>query len=250
MKKPKIRIIFHLIFSLFYLIKGDFLCASPLKLVEGEKFIYQLIVGEGEYRETTEYHTRVVNNIPYYFYTSIGEFTEPDVYKPGGKHKWEVTTHTNGMPSIIAFQVDKNTIKWKFDGKGTVDMRAHWEGRAFKTSRTFKPNVTGENNLSLRTLDFSQREKYVFDLIQVREMPDLEVYEMFFWVLGEESVTVKAGTFTCKKILFSLSGLRGHFYKAYYYVTDDEHRYIVKIDNIPRGGTSELVHIEPGGVTH
>ncbi|UCD72300.1 MAG: hypothetical protein JSW70_04710 [Syntrophobacterales bacterium] len=197
-----------------------------------------------EYRETTEYHTCVVNNTPYYSYTSIGNFTEPDMYKPGGEHRWEVTTYTNGMPSTIAFQIDKNTVKWEFNGKGTVDMRANWEGRTFKRSRTFKPNVTVENTLFLRTLNFSQKEKYVFDLLQIREMPDLEAYEMFFKALGEEKVTVKAGTFTCKKILFSLTGFKGLFYKAYYYVTHDEHRYIIKIDNIPRGGTSELVRIE------
>jgi len=67
---------------------------------------------------------------------------------------------------------------------------------------------------------------------------------MYFKVIGTTKVSVKAGTFNCKKILFSLTGYKGFFYKAYYYVTDDADRYIVKIENIPVNGSSELIAIE------
>lgn len=245
MRKIKMLIVLYLSFSTVLHAKDEITSSNSfLKMETGNKFIYRIMINEREYTETTEYHTIVIDNRPCYSYISIGDFTESDIYKSGGKHKWEVTTDIQGMPIKISFQAGKNTVEMEFDGDGTVHMKANWNEKILKDSEKFKSNVTSENSLLVRTLDFSHHGKYVFDLLQLKEMPYLEAYEMFFEVLGDETVTVKAGTFKCKRILFSLTGFKGFFYKAYYYVTNDECRYIVKIDNMPMEGSSELIRIE------
>jgi len=87
-------------------------------------------------------------------------------------------------------------------------------------------------------------ERYEFDFLQYDKLPELDADRMYFQVIGEETVTVQAGTFKCRKILFSLSDWRGSFWQAYYYISDDSHRYIVKTENIPHGGAMELIQIK------
>ena len=131
-----------------------------------------------------------------------------------------------------------------FDGKGGVILTGYWNGKKIEQKNEFMKNVTLENALVVRTLELDNFDEYIFDLLQTSKFPSLESYKMYFKVLGEETVGVKAGTFNCKKILFSIKGWKGIFYKAYYFVSNDEHRYLVKIENMPRGGSTELVSIE------
>lgn len=67
---------------------------------------------------------------------------------------------------------------------------------------------------------------------------------MYFQVLNEEIVKVPAGTFKCKKILFSLADWRGNFYKSYHYITNDVHHYLIKMVNMPTGAKTELISIK------
>jgi len=221
-----------------------FLSASPLRIRNGEKLIYRIKYKGKEYIQTIEYKTILKNKKQYFYYESYGPFSQLGPNKHVGSHKWEVLTDRNGIPRKINFFAGKDAVKMVFNGKGNVNVIINWEGKFVKKSKRFKKNVTLENALVVRTLDLSRKNKYIFDLLQLREMPDLEAYEMFFKVIGNKTVTVKAGTFRCKKILFSLTGFRGAFYKAYYYVTDDEHRYTVKIDNVPMNGSTELINIK------
>ncbi|MBN1961145.1 MAG: hypothetical protein JW841_09375 [Deltaproteobacteria bacterium] len=52
------------------------------------------------------------------------------------------------------------------------------------------------------------------------------------------------GAFQCLKVKISVIGWRGLFWEAFYYITNDKHRNVVKIKNIPDSGVTELVSIE------
>ncbi|MBN1648301.1 MAG: DUF3108 domain-containing protein [Spirochaetales bacterium] len=157
---------------------------------------------------------------------------------------WEVHTDLHGVPSLIKYSEKGNSLVLIFDGTGKVRVKGNWKGKEIDLAKTFSPTVTLENAAVARSLDFTSNTKYVFDLLQTDKLPQLVPYRMYFRVVGEEIVTVPAGTFRCKKIQFSLKDWRTLFYKAYYYISDDEKRIIVKIDNVPKGGSSELTAIE------
>jgi len=133
-----------------------------------------------------------------------------------------------------------NDISFNIDKNGQVCLKGVWNGVQCNTTKKFPNDVVIENSMLVRKIDFSSNEKVVFDLIKMDKMPDLKSHEMFFQVIGDETVKVPAGTFKCKKILFSLTGIKGMFFKAYYYISNDKNRYIVKIDNLPVGGCTEL----------
>lgn len=157
---------------------------------------------------------------------------------------WEVETDAKAFPIKIKYSKKGNKMQLDFDGKGGVILTGYWNGKKIEQKNEFMKNVTLENALVVRTLELDNFDEYIFDLLQTSKFPSLESYKMYFKVLGEETVGVKAGTFNCKKILFSIKGWKGIFYKAYYFVSNDEHRYLVKIENMPRGGSTELISIE------
>jgi len=217
---------------------------SPLVFNGKQKFIYKVRVKDNVYTEITEYKKESLNGKLYFSYISTGDYTSTDKYIESGTHRWEVCTDAKGMPAYVNLYSGNNGIWMKFDGNGNVDYNIKWNNKTAGGRKNFKANVSFENALIVRTLDFNRNDNYIFDLIQSRELPDIEAYEMYFKVIGTTKVSVKAGTFNCRKILFSLTGYKGFFYKAYYYVTDDADRYIVKIENIPVNGSSELIAIE------
>lgn len=157
---------------------------------------------------------------------------------------WKVLTDTRANPLHIVYINGNNRMTLLFDKPGRVVLQGYWEDKQMNKTRLFSTPVTLENALKARTLDLSTDQKQKINLLQTDKFPDLEPYEMYFKVIGEENLTVKAGIFTCKKVLFTLKGWRGMFFKAYYYISDDAHRYLVKMENIPRNGCSELVKIE------
>ena len=160
------------------------------------------------------------------------------------RSEWRVYSDEKGFPTEISYSASDNALFFEFDGSGNVRMHGVWDEKTVDITKKFKNNVTLENAAVVRTLDFDSGDKYVFDLLQTDKLPRLIAYRMYFKVLGTETVTVKAGTFRCRKILFTLTDWRTLFYKAYYYITDDDKRCIVKIDNVPEGGSSELISIE------
>ena len=131
-----------------------------------------------------------------------------------------------------------------FNTKGDVKLDGIWNDEEIQKSGKFSKNVSSEIGLVLRTLNLNSRRKYVIDIIQKDIFPELTAYKMYFEVVGEEEVKVPAGTFYCKKVLFTLSGWQGLFYKCYNYITNDERRIIVRMDNMPRGGQTYLIAIE------
>lgn len=158
--------------------------------------------------------------------------------------KFDVRTDGLALPDKIIYKNGDTEATFSFAGSGSVNMTFINGRESVTETEKFIPNVTVENALVARTLDLNNTEKHEFDLLQCDKLPDLVAYRMFFQVIGEETVTVKAGTFNCKKVLFSLTGWKGMFYKAYYYISNDEHRYLVKMDNMPKGGSTELIEIQ------
>ena len=159
------------------------------------------------------------------------------------RSEWKVLAGADCSPFAINYDEQHGSVKLSFDGTGNVRLTGTWDGKPVDAQKRFGANVTLENAMIVRNLDFENSEKYFFDLLQTDKLPRLVAYTMYFEAVGEETVTVPAGTFRCKKICFSLKDWRSMFYKAYYYVTDDDRRIIVKIDNVPKGGSSELVRI-------
>jgi|GEM_PF-1922439 len=226
------KIIFILLFSMFFSININ--TFADQKINDGEKFIYKITGKDGKsFTGKSAYHVSCSNGKIIYSYLYISDI-----------EKFDVKTDENGKPIEIIYEAKGNIIKLIFNGLGKTNMKGYWHGNKLDKEGYFLKNVTLENALVIRTMDLNSKEKYVFDLLQIGEFPKLIAYRMYFQVIGEETITVKAGSFRCKKVIFSLCDWRGFFYKAYYYISDDQNKYIVKIDNVPMGGTSELIKVE------
>jgi hypothetical protein len=168
-----------------------------------------------------------------FYYTFINEYSS-----------WYVWTDSNAMPFKTIYENEDGKITLLFNHKGEAILQGIWKNRTIEKTKYFLPNVTLENALVVRTLDLESKEKHEFDQLQYDKLPQLDAYRMYFQVIGEETVTVRAGSFDCKKVLLSLSDWRGIFWQAYYYISNDSHRYIVKTLNVPDGGEMELIRIE------
>ena len=216
-----------LLFGIFSVFSQD------LIIEDGEKFIFNVTTGKGEtYTSENQFHVKKVNDYILYSYTNEDEY-----------EKWVVETAENGVPTTIEFFTKGNETALTFHGNGDAEIHGFWSGKEINEKGSYSANVSLENALIVRTLDYSSKEKYAFDLLQTSKLPRLVAFPMYFKVLGKEEITVPAGTFSCVKVQFSLTDMRGLFYKAYYYISDDTHRYIVKIHNVPMGGETELVSI-------
>ena len=222
------------LFFCFNSITTSLIAESNLKIVDEEKLVFQGKNKENDaFTAETTYYVRVKNKKPFYSYKHVD-----------GNSTWEVATDENAIPSRVVFTMKGNKMTLDFNGEGGVTMSGYWNGKKIQKKGSFESNVTLENALVVRTLNLDRKDPYYFDLLQTSEFPELEAYSMYFEVQGEETITVGAGTFACKKILFSVSGWRGLFYKAYYYISNDTHRYLIKIENLPMGGETELARIE------
>ncbi len=218
--------------SIIILLSTIQLPAQQSVIENNESFIYKIDNDGNSYTATCTYTIKEFSGIKRYYYDYSDKYCA-----------WEVTTDFNGLPQNIVFRKDKNRVTLKFNKTGAVKMTGLWDGKNLMETGKFSANVTLENALVLRTMDLRKGKKHVFDLLQTEKFPDLEAYEMCFEVIGIETVTVPAGTFQCKKVLFTVNDLRSAFFKAWYYVTDDNHRYIIKMENMPRGGSTVLTQI-------
>lgn len=213
---------------------GNVAMADELQIVDGETLTFEITPEEGEpYLTTSTYYVKEENGEVLYSYTNVDK-----------NASWDVTTDTQALPRKIVFAKKDNKVELNFDQQGKVEMVGEWNGKKVHETATFRENVTLENMLIIRTFDLQSTEKYEFDLLRSGKIPDLKHYPMTLEVVGEEEVTVPAGTFQCKKVLFTLADWRSSFYKGYYYVTDDEHRYVVKMENLPQNGSTVLQKIE------
>jgi hypothetical protein len=231
MTKLKQMIIFILLFSV---IPSLLSAENNLQIINGEKCVMEIRDKSGEtYLGTNTYNIQSVDGKTAFYYLFVNKYSS-----------WYVWTDSNAIPFKIIYENEDGKITLLFNHKGEVAMQGIWKNREIEKTGYFLPNVTLENALVVRTLNLESNEKYEFDLLQYDKLPQLDAYRMYFQVIGEETVTVKAGTFYCKKVLFSLSDWRGIFWQAYYYVSNDSHRYIVKTQNVPDGGAMELIRIE------
>lgn len=210
---------------------------AGLEIKGEEKFIYQVTDGKIQYQEEVIYQNSTFEGKNAISYVNIAKKGNEKLYE------WNVVTDAQASPFKIDYYEGNSEVNMVFDGEGRVKMTGNWKDEQLNLTNNFKKNVTLENALILRNLNLDSNKKYVFDLLQREELPKLKAYEMYFKVVGNKTVTVSAGTFDCKKVLFSLTDWRGFFYKAYYYVTNDNHRYIVKIENSPKDVDSELISI-------
>lgn len=158
--------------------------------------------------------------------------------------QWQVAADTKGIPSRITYHATAGKVRFDFDGTGAVTASGTWNQQPLHEKNRFSPNVTAENMLVLRSLPLIDDTTYEFDLLQMDALPRLKAYPMSFKREGRTTVTVPAGTFRCLKVRFTFSDWRRFFWKAFYYITDDEQRMVVKIENIPDGGSTALVNSE------
>lgn len=157
--------------------------------------------------------------------------------------KWFVIAERDGRPnSIRHFAINGMfDFSFSFDRNGKVSMNGTWDGKPYEVEQQFSHDVSVENSLFLKCMSLDPGVKYCFDLIQTTAYPGLSALPMYYKTIGKENVSVPAGDFTCKKILFSINDMRGVFFQAYYFVTDDAHQEIVKCVNVPQGGKYELI---------
>lgn len=207
---------------------------TGLKIDEGEQFTYKIDFKNGSSSISNCRYTTIESEGQRYLHYTNGD---------NEGEQWDVTTDLKGFPKQIVYSVMQNTVKLKFDGIGGVAEYGTWNGQAICGVQKFTPNASLEINLVLRTLDLTNKNKYIINVIQKDKLPELVVYPMYFQVIQDETVKVEAGTFKCKKILFSLADWRGVFYKSYHYITNDAHHYWVKMENMPPGANAELIAI-------
>jgi hypothetical protein len=217
-----------LLFLLHYTVSVS---ADPFSLQSGERLEFSIQGASGEkYTSASQYSDTIINGARYFRYVNSDKYAH-----------WDVIADTNGSPLNIAYQTNGNTMNLSFDGLGKVTMDGFWNGKKTEQKGIFQRNVTLENAFILRTMEFTIGAEREFTLLQTDKFPELSAYTMFFKVLGNETIKVAAGAYSCKKVLFSIRGWRGLFYKSYYYVSDDAYRHLVKMTNVPLGGWSELV---------
>jgi len=156
---------------------------------------------------------------------------------------WAVLTDKSGRPLTISHTLAGNELNFVYKGT-SVKMTGLWNGTRVDEQKDFPGMVTGENALLLRAHDFDAQKSFSFFLVQPDKYPKLAAFKMTFTWVGSESVTVPAGNFSCRKIRFTLAGAGSVLYNAWYYITDDNRRIIVKSENMPVNGSCVLEKIE------
>lgn len=158
--------------------------------------------------------------------------------------RWLVRTRKDGTPVETNLIREREKYRVQFSPDGRLTVKGVWDGKQQEYKARFDPNATLENLMLLRTLPLQPGAKYSFQQFRPDKLPKLVPYKMYYQVVGEKTVTVKAGTFRCKEVLFTCkSSLYRRFYKSYFYVSDDSHRYFVKEINPSRGFEVELQSI-------
>jgi hypothetical protein len=176
-------------------------------------------------------------------YESCGNYTDPRIYEPGGRHCWDVVSTSDGQPRLIHYQAGPNNMHMTFEKNGLFAMNGFWDGKKCFKKTNFDSQVYVEITGLVRTMDLSQKTPIKFDLVRITKFPILESQDLYFQILHDIVIDVPAGQFNCKKIMLSAAGYKGFFFKAYFYVTTDEHQLIVRVDNIPIGGMTQLIEV-------
>ncbi len=155
--------------------------------------------------------------------------------------KWLVRTLEDGTPLQVDMSRGEDNLSIHFAQDGLINLKGKWNGRETLQQVRHDPKATVENLMLLRTLPFQNGSKHKFQLFRPDKLPKLVPYQMYYKVMGEKTVTVRAGTFRCKEILLTCDNfLYRRLYHSYFYVSDDANRYFVKEVNPSRGFEVEL----------
>jgi hypothetical protein len=176
-------------------------------------------------------------------YESCGNYTDPKIYALGGRHCWDVVSTHDGQPLLINYHVGPNNMHMTFDKNGLFEMKGVWDGKKCHQKINFDNQVYVEITGLVRTMDLNRSTPIMFDLVRMTEFPMVKSHDLFFQILNEVVIDVPAGRFNCKKIMLSATGYKGYFFKAYFYVTNDQKQVIVRVDNIPIGGMTQLIEV-------
>jgi hypothetical protein len=176
-------------------------------------------------------------------YESCGNYTNPKIYAPGGHHCWDVVSTYDGQPRLINYHVGPNNMQMIFDKNGLFEMKGVWDGKNCHQKMNFDNQVYVEINSLVRTMNLNSKTPITFDLVRITAFPMVKSHDLFFQILHDIVIDVPAGRFNCKKVMLSATGYKGYFFKAFFYVTNDENQFIVRVDNIPIGGMTQLIEV-------
>jgi len=206
-----------------------------------ERFVYDIQVHGKNYKEYVTVH-RTKDLLQY---ESCGNYTNPKIYAPGGKHCWDVLSTSDGQPRLIEYKVGRNYVRMTFSKEGHFELKGFWDGKKCFKQKSFENKVYVELSSLMRTIDLNQKEPLLFELIKLTRFPKIETHHLFIKVMEDVEVKVPAGLFSCKKIMLSVSGYKGYFFKAYFFVSNDDRQIVVKIENLPIGGVTTLISFRP-----
>lgn len=213
---------------------------SSIAAITGtERLVYAIQVNGKSYKENVIVHR--TNDLLQY--ESCGNYTNPKVYAPGGKHCWDVLSTSDGHPRLIEYKVGKNNIRMTFSKDGHFELKGVWDGKKCFKQKNFENKIYVELSTLIRTFNLKHTKPLTFELVQLPRLPNIETHHLYIQAIENTKVKVPAGSFFCKKILLSASGYKGYFFKAYFYVSNDARQVVVKIENLPIGGVTELIKI-------
>jgi len=176
-------------------------------------------------------------------YTSCGDYTDPEIYEPGGYHCWNIVSTSDFKPLTIDYYAGPNKMLMTFTKEGHFTMNGIWDGKKLQKNKIFHSQAYVEITGLVRTMDLNKKFPAAFDLIRITQFPGLKRHCLKFKTLEDVVVDVPAGRFNCKKLLLTPTGYKKFFYKAYFYVTTDKRQLVVKVENVPIGGMSELIEV-------
>jgi hypothetical protein len=176
-------------------------------------------------------------------YESCGNYTDPRIYEHGGRHCWDVVSTSDGKPRLINYHAGPNSMQMTFEKNGFFEMKGFWDGKKCFQRKSFDNQVYVEITGLVRKMDLNRKTPIPFDLIRITRFPVLKSHDLFFQILHDIVIDVPAGRFNCKKVMLTASGYKGFFFKAFFYVTTDKHQIIVRVDNVPIGGMTQLIEV-------
>jgi hypothetical protein len=206
---------------------------------ETEHLLYAIKLDGKNYKERMVVH----HSEDLIQYESCGDYTDPRIFEKGGRHCWDVVSTRDGQPRLIDYQAGPNSMHMTFEKNGLFEMKGFWDGIQCHKKRDFDNPVYVEIMGLVRTMDLKQKAPIRFDFIRITQFPMVKVHYLYLQMLHDVMIDVPAGRFNCKKIMLSVSGYKGFFFKAYFYVTTDKRQLIVRVENIPIGGMTQLIEV-------
>lgn len=153
-----------------------------------------------------------------------------------GEVCWNVTTDRMAKPLVVSYSDGLDFMHLDFRSREGMTIRGTWDGQAIERTASLPENLTAEICMPARMVCREDKETYTFKLLRSESFPELKTYEMRLKIVGTEVVRVPAGTFQCTKVKLSpVSPMLQPFYQGTLYISRDEYRYIVRMDNVPKG---------------